>query len=87
MPGFVESLIASGKPVALAAMGNPYMLRSFTGVAAYLALYSTVPPSEVSAVKALFGEIAISGKLPVSIPGLARVGDGISLAARSAGGR
>ena len=87
LPGFVESLIASGKPVALAAMGNPYMLRSFTGVAAYLALYSTVPPSEVSAVKALFGEIAISGKLPVSIPGLARVGDGISLAARTAGGQ
>jgi beta-N-acetylhexosaminidase len=43
--------------------------------------YSTVPPSEVSAVKALFGEIAIGGKLPVTIPGFAQYGDGISLAA------
>lgn len=37
--------------------------------------------SEVSAVKALFGEISIGGKLPVSIPGFAQYGDGISIAA------
>jgi hypothetical protein len=43
--------------------------------------YSTVPPSEVSVVKALFGEIAIGGKLPVTIPGYAQYGDGIEVAA------
>jgi beta-N-acetylhexosaminidase len=44
--------------------------------------YSSVPPSELSAVKALYGEIAISGKLPVTIPGLAKYGDGITVAAK-----
>jgi beta-N-acetylhexosaminidase len=79
-PQLIQKLIAAQKPVALIAMGNPYLLRSFPDVAAYIATYSTVPPSEISAVKAIFGEIPISGKLPVTIPGFAQYGDGISLA-------
>lgn len=80
-PQLIGDLIATKKPVALIAMGNPYLLRNFPDVEAYMTTYSTVPPAEISAVKALFGEIAIVGKLPVSIPGLAKYGDGISLAA------
>jgi len=80
-PQLVLNLTATKKPVALIAMGNPYLLRNFPDVAAYMTTYSTVPPSEVSAVKALFGEIPIGGKLPVSIPGFAQYGDGIGLAA------
>jgi beta-N-acetylhexosaminidase len=41
-----------------------------------------VPDSEVSAVKALYGEIAIGGKLPVTIPGLAKYGDGLEIPAK-----
>jgi len=48
---------------------------------AYLATFSTVPPSETAAVKALWGEIAIGGRMPVSIPGLAAYGDGLRTAA------
>jgi beta-N-acetylhexosaminidase len=81
-PQFVQNLLATKKPVAFIAMGNPYLLRSFPDVAAYMTTYSTVPPSEVSAVKALFGEIAIGGKLPVTIPGFAQYGDGIALPAK-----
>jgi beta-N-acetylhexosaminidase len=77
LPALVSNLIATKKPVVFLAMGNPYLLRNFPEVAAYLATYSTVPPSEISAVKALFGEMTINGKLPVSIPGFAKVGDGI----------
>jgi beta-N-acetylhexosaminidase len=79
LPKLVEELIATKKPVAFIAMGNPYLLRNFPGVAAYLATYSTVRPSEIAAVKALFGDIRIDGKLPVSIPGFAGAGDGIVL--------
>jgi beta-N-acetylhexosaminidase len=84
-PQFMQQLLATKKPVAFIAMGNPYLLRGFPDVAAYIATYSTVPPSEVSAVKALFGEIAIEGKLPVSIPGFAQYGDGIALPATATG--
>jgi beta-N-acetylhexosaminidase len=81
LPHAVETLIASGLPVALVALGNPYLLRNFPAVAAYLATFSNVPPSEVAAVEALFGEIDIRGHLPVSIPGLATYGEGIQVRA------
>jgi beta-N-acetylhexosaminidase len=80
----VDTLIASGKPVTLVALGNPYLLRAFPKVAAYLTTYSTVAPSEIAAVKALFGEMPIRGRLPVTIPELAKYGDGIQLPATAA---
>jgi len=83
-PKLLDTLVALGKPVTLIALGNPYLLRSFSKVAAYLATYSTVPPSEIAAVKALYGEIAIRGHLPITIPDLAKYGDGIQLPATTA---
>ncbi len=79
LPYAIDSIAALGKPVALIALGNPYLLRTFSQTAAYLATFSSVPPSEISAVKALWGEIAIGGRLPVSIPPMAQLGDGIQL--------
>lgn len=78
-PQLVQNLVATKKPVALVALGNPYLLRSFPDVAAYLTTYSTVAPAEISAARALFGDIAVNGKLPVTIPGQAAYMDGISL--------
>src|SRR5947209_5359808 len=70
----VDALIASGKPVTLVALGNPYLLRSFPKVSAYLTTYSTVAPAETAAVKALVGEIPIRGHLPITIPDIAKYG-------------
>ena len=84
LPHAVEALEASGKPVALVALGSPYLLRNFPGVTAYLATFSTVPPSEIAAVRALFGEMNIRGRLPVTIPGLAKYGDGLTIQATRA---
>ena len=77
----VNDQIATGKPVVLVALGNPYLLRSFPNVAAYLATFSSVPLSETAAVQALWGEIAVTGRLPVTIPGAAAKGEGIPLKA------
>lgn len=76
---FVNSLIAEKPPVTMISLGNPYLLRSFPNVASYMATFSTVPVSETAAVKALFGESPITGHLPVSIPGIAKYGDGIQV--------
>ena len=78
-PALLTALLDSGRPVILVALGNPYMIRSFAGASAYLTTYSSVAPSEVAAVKALFGEIPIQGHLPVTIPGIAKYGDGIQI--------
>ena len=44
-------------PVTLASLGNPYLVRSFPNVSAYLTTYSPTPGSETSLAKALLGEI------------------------------
>ncbi|MGO9646900.1 MAG: glycoside hydrolase family 3 protein [Terriglobales bacterium] len=68
------------------AMGNPYLAQSFPTIQNYLCAFSNVSVSEVSAVKALFGEIAIHGHLPVTIPGIAERGAGIERPAQIAKG-
>lgn len=78
-PALLQGLLATRKPVALISLGNPYLLRSFPEVAAYMTTYSSVPPSEIAAVKAMFGEMTVDGKLPVTIPDLAKRGEGIRL--------
>jgi beta-N-acetylhexosaminidase len=76
-PALLTSLLNEKTPVVLVALGSPYLLRNFPGVASYLSTYSTAPPAEAAAVKAIYGDIPITGKLPVSIPGFAVYGDGI----------
>lgn len=83
LPKFVATVIGSGKPVALIALGSPYLLRNFSKASACLAAFSTVVPSEIAVVKTIFGEVPISGRLPVTIPELARYGDGIRSPAAS----
>ena len=82
-PALMEMLGRSAQPVVLLSMGNPYLLRSFPDVTAYMAAFSTAPTAEAAAAKALFGEIPIGGRLPVSIPGIAKIGDGIAVPASS----
>jgi beta-N-acetylhexosaminidase len=67
---------------AVVALGNPYLATEFPEVQTYLCTFSNVPVSEIAAVKALFAEIAISGRLPVEIPGVAQLGDGLNRAAK-----
>lgn len=80
--GFVSAFIQGQAPVALISFWNPYIYRGFPTVSAYATTFSTSITSEVAAAKALFGEIPIQGKLPISIPGLAKIGDGLSIPAQ-----
>ena len=83
LPAFVQKLTAGATPVAFVSLGSPYLLQDFPQAAAAMAAFSTAAPSESSVVKALLGEIAITGKLPVTIPNVAAYGDGIELPART----
>ena len=67
---------AAEKTVVLA-MGNPYLAQDFPAVQNYICTFSNATVSEVSAAKAVFGEIAIRGHLPVTIPNIAQRGFGI----------
>jgi len=67
---------AADRTVVLA-MGNPYVIQNFAAIQNYVCAFSNVTVSETAAVKALFGEIPIGGHLPVTIPGIAKRGEGI----------
>ncbi len=73
----MEKAIGLGKSSVWVSFGNPYLLSLFPEISTYLCTYGSSENSQVAAVKALTGEAAISGRLPISIPGCATVGTGI----------
>ena len=73
----VNRLIKTRKPVVTVAMRNPYDLKAYPEAKTHLLTYGYRPCSIAALVEVLFGEVEPSGKLPVSIPGLARIGDGL----------
>jgi beta-N-acetylhexosaminidase len=77
----VEKMSAAegGPAVVVVSFGSPYFLRHFPEVEGYVCLYRNTPETQEIAARALFGEMDISGKLPVSLPGLYPLGHGIAL--------
>jgi len=80
----VPQLLALGKPLAAVSFGSPYLLRDFPDLATYVCAWGMQDVTQKAAAKALFGEAGFEGRLPVSIPGLAKRGDGIGRAASPA---
>jgi beta-N-acetylhexosaminidase len=67
----------AGAKTIFVAFGNPYTGGSFPGIQTYVCTYSNTVVSASSLARALFGEIPIHGRLPVSIPNLAPRGTGL----------
>jgi beta-N-acetylhexosaminidase len=81
---FVNQLLAAGKPVAVASFGSPYMIERFPNAKTWLAAFSTNSVSQRAAARALFGQVAITGRIPVTVPGTVRRGDGLHVDANPA---
>ncbi|MBN2320596.1 MAG: glycoside hydrolase family 3 C-terminal domain-containing protein [Acidobacteria bacterium] len=75
----IEKLLKTKKPFVWVAFGNPYVLERFPKVGTYLCTFSYSDVSQRAVVKAISGAIPISGKMPVSIPEHAAVGDGLEI--------
>jgi len=76
--GILRNILdTAGDRTVVLALGSPYSILNFPSIRSYLCTYSWVPTSERSAAKALFGEIPIHGKLPVTLPGIAKRGEGL----------
>jgi beta-N-acetylhexosaminidase len=76
--GILKNILdTAGDKTVVLALGSPYSILNFPSIRSYLCTYSWVTTSERSAAKALFGEISLHGKLPVTLPGIAKRGDGI----------
>ena len=68
----------AGSKTVVVAMGTPYVASSIPEVGTYMCTFSNASVAEIAAAKALYGEIEIRGKLPVSIPGVAVRGSGLA---------
>ncbi len=73
----VRELLATGRPVAVIALGDPYDLLAFEAAPLYLVTYGHRPAAVAAAVDVLFGAEPARGRLPVSLPGLAPAGHGL----------
>ena len=76
----VSSLAALGsvdRPVIAAFFGNPYVAANVSDLPAMLLTYDFGDLAESSAARAIAGEIPIGGHLPIGIPGVAAVGEGL----------
>jgi beta-N-acetylhexosaminidase len=81
---FVESLAQRGVKTIVVAGGNPYVLRQFPSVKSYVVTYGRGEALEEAAANAVTGRSAIGGRIPVSLPGYFRAGDGLSRPAAGA---
>ncbi len=68
-------------PMMVISFGNPYLLAALPESPGYLIAWGSHEGSQNAAVRALFGQAAISGRLPVSIPPFHGIGDGLARSA------
>ncbi len=71
-----------GGKLALISFGSPYVLSDVPAVGTYMAAWGDREVSQRAAARSLAGTAAVAGRLPVSIPGLHAIGDGLDRAAR-----
>ncbi len=78
IPAPVSALIdssAGARPTVLVSFGSPYIVMETPRIRSYLLGWAANPASERAAARALSGA-PITGKLPISIPPVFRVGEG-----------
>jgi beta-N-acetylhexosaminidase len=63
----VTALLATGKPIVVAAVGGPYDIAYFPAASTYLAAYGYQSPSVTALADVLTGKAAATGRLPVTI--------------------
>ncbi len=77
-----EQVYKAGKPVITIALGSPYLIERFPQAETWLGAFGISDVAQISAARALFGEIPIRGHLPVTIPGIGlKAGFGIEVPA------
>jgi beta-N-acetylhexosaminidase len=69
--------LAARRKVIVVAFGNPYVIRQFPNVGAYLVTYGVTDDLERASARAILGADSVTGTVPVTLPGFFKAGDGI----------
>ncbi len=78
----IRELLASGKNVIAVSFGNPYILGGFPELKTYVVAYGDMPSLQRAAARSLLGTQDVTGRLPISLPGLYPRGTGIQIQKR-----
>jgi len=65
-----DKVYKNGKPVITIGLGSPYLVERFPQAETWLATFGISDVAQISIARALFGEIPVRGRLPVTVPGL-----------------
>jgi beta-N-acetylhexosaminidase len=80
----LNALLKKKASVVGVSFGNPYLLQSFPALRTYVVAYGDMPSLQCAAARALAGSADVTGRLPISLPGLYPRGTGIQLKAAPA---
>ena len=76
---WISRIVANGRKVIIVAFGNPYLLSQIPGVPEYVVAWDGAPVSQQSAARVLMGLTPATGHLPITIPPVAKRGDGLTV--------
>lgn len=80
----VLDALRAEQQVIVVSYGNPYLVRHLPTADVYIAAYADTPPVRAAVREGLRGDGAFVGRLPVSIPGVADAGTGLTKLSGSA---
>jgi beta-N-acetylhexosaminidase len=75
----LREALASNKKVIGISFGNPYALSAFPEMKTYVVAYGDMPSLQRAAARSVLGLQDITGRLPITLPGLHSRGTGIQV--------
>ncbi len=73
----LRELLAANKKIIGVSFGNPYVLGAFPEMKTYIVAYGDMPSLQRAAARSILGQQDITGRLPITLPGLHPRGTGI----------
>ena len=75
---FIDSLARKTPRLIVTSFGTPYLIRAFPEIPTYLVTYSSQTQMQKAVAQAILGRADITGRLPITIPGIASRGSGLT---------
>jgi beta-N-acetylhexosaminidase len=66
----IQQIYKTGKSVISVGLGSPYLIERFPQAETWLSVFGISDVAQISVARALFGDVPIRGRLPVTIPGV-----------------
>lgn len=77
----VRRVLALRQPVIVACFGSPYVIQQYPEAKTWIGVFSNADVAQRAAARAIFGQVPVSGRIPVNVPGAVCMGAGMVLPA------